>query len=174
MRKTELSKSRSRLLNAGMEVIRSQDINDKWYYNEAIGEVFGQLQSQLQSVEETIETGDLNEAEKQAEELVRYGLVLHHKVMIKSDLADIDDDSGRPIVNSLYYSLGSYMEQEDTKRDQWTDETFDELYRHTNHEIDEIRKNLNNNQLDYFLHNATDFALLSLMLLETISQQSQS
>lgn len=63
--------------------------------------------------------------------------------------------------NAFNMSLGAYIEQEAKKKDQWRDETFDMLYKHIRHELEEIDRSNTQTKL---LHNLMDLNSLAVIL----------
>ena len=83
------------------------------------------------------------------------------------------DESRRKMVNAFWFALGSYMEQEATKGDEWRDVDIGALYAHLLHEVEsEIRGNIRRGEQTYLLHNAVDAVSLSLMLLSRAMEQA--
>lgn len=107
--------------------------------------------------------------------LVRCATNLLTKVMLQLGLV-VDNDQ-LAYQSALYYTLGAYSEQEanlckgcrkrqPNKADQWRDESFHQLYKHTEHEIQEVKKGLTAKKTAaYLIHNCTDLVGLSLILL---------
>ncbi len=62
---------------------------------------------------------------------------------------------------AMLVAYGGYVEQEGKKSDQWRDETLETLYRHLDHEIDEVRRSKSKTVR---LHNAMDACSLFAML----------
>lgn len=86
---------------------------------------------------------------------------------------DRRDESRAIIVKAFYFALGSYMEQEAKKNDQWRDQNLGQLFAHTSHEMEEIRKNINEKMpMTYLLHNCVDLVGLSCMLLADVMMRS--
>jgi len=69
--------------------------------------------------------------------------------------------SREALLNAMLVSLGSYIEQEAKKKDDWQNRTFGEIYAHLKHEIVEIGRSKTKTQQ---LHNAMDACSLSAML----------
>ena len=74
-------------------------------------------------------------------------------------------ESRNKLKEAFLVAMGSYIEQEATKDDLWRDQSIGQLYAHLSHEIEEIRRNIGRDELDYLAHNAIDAVLLSTMLL---------
>jgi len=84
------------------------------------------------------------------------------------------DESREKLTQAFYFALGSYMEQEATKTDQWRGESIGQLYAHLLHEVQvEIKRNLKNNDLTYLLHNAVDAVSLSVILLAKVMEMAK-
>ena len=62
-------------------------------------------------------------------------------------------------------ALGSYLEQEGKKGDQWRDQSIGQLGDHIRHECDEIMGNIRRGEISYLEHNAMDVIELGAMLL---------
>lgn len=62
----------------------------------------------------------------------------------------------------MMLSLGSYIEQEATKKDSWRDSPYGELYAHLKHEIDELKRSKGKTVQ---LHNAIDCCTLSALII---------
>lgn len=75
------------------------------------------------------------------------------------------DISRAMLERAFYFALGSYMEQESKKDDQWRDQTIGQLYDHLLHELEEIRRNLRDSQLTFLVHNSVDAVSLATILL---------
>jgi len=76
-------------------------------------------------------------------------------------------DESRELLSKAYFmALGSYTEQEAKKDDNWRDRTTWELFQHLSHEIEEIKKNLNEKMPNtYLVHNAMDVSSLATIFL---------
>jgi len=61
----------------------------------------------------------------------------------------------------MMLSLGSYIEQEAKKKDDWRNRTFGQVYAHLKHELEEIRRSKTKTQQ---LHNCMDACSLSAIL----------
>lgn len=168
---TRQTRSRARILRAGRQVIQSGYEDDSWRAEAELGTLYGELNPKLEAVEGEMNSGDLSAAKNEANELVLDGLFLLATTMISADLLQSDMLSKDDLRCALYFGVGAYMEQEDKKSDQWVDESYFDIYRHTKHEISEIQRNINQNNLDFLVHNSTDFVILSIMLLESVSGQ---
>ena len=81
------------------------------------------------------------------------------------------DESRGFLVKAFYFALGSYMEQEAKKEDQWRDQSIGELYAHLRHEIEEVRRNLKTNDYTYLVHNCADLVGLSAILLAKVMEE---
>ena len=75
------------------------------------------------------------------------------------------DNSRVLLEKAFYFALGSYMEQEAKKEDQWRDQSIGQLYDHLKHELEEIRANMKRQELTYLVHNCVDAVGLSTILL---------
>ena len=71
------------------------------------------------------------------------------------------NDSRQKLLNAMMLSLGSYIEQEAKKKDDWRDIPFGQVYAHLKHEIEEIRRSKTKTQQ---LHNCMDACSLSAIL----------
>lgn len=170
--RNRLSNSRARLIAAGRESIQNQSDRTKPLADLNLGEVYGRLDSRIDSMEEEMSNGDLGAAKQQAEQLVIDGLTLLSKIMIYSRLISRNTATITKLEYALYFGLGVYTEQEDTKSDQWADESYGDLLDHITHEVGEIRRNVNDDQMNFLLHNSADFVTLSTMILVTIADQT--
>ena len=85
--------------------------------------------------------------------------------MSHMELTDSEDkrmvESRQQLLNAMLLSLGSYIEQESKKKDQWRDKTYGETYAHLKHEIAEIARS---KEKTVQLHNAMDACVLSAIL----------
>ena len=70
-------------------------------------------------------------------------------------------DSRQKILNAMMLSLGSYIEQEAKKKDEWRNKSFGELYAHLKHEITEIGRSKSKTVQ---LHNCMDACALSAIM----------
>jgi len=70
-------------------------------------------------------------------------------------------DSRQKILNAMMLSLGSYIEQEAKKKDEWRNKSFGELYAHLKHEIAEIGRSKSKTVQ---LHNCMDACSLSAIM----------
>lgn len=124
-----------------------------------IGSTYSYLKPLLESVDEARSNDCPDLLIEATEELVVESLFLLARVM---ELTELYSDSGveTPLTAACYFALGSYMEQERNKEDQWRDASFDTLYDHANDELGEIRENISDNELDNLLRNSVDFVLL--------------
>jgi len=75
------------------------------------------------------------------------------------------DESREILMRAFVFALGSYVEQEAKKGDNWREREIGELYNHLAHEVEEIRRNLRRSEVTYLVHNAADAVMLSCMLL---------
>jgi len=83
------------------------------------------------------------------------------------------DESRARLLNAFHFALGTYMEQEAKKGDQWRDQSIGQLYAHLDHEVEEIQTNVRKGQLRFLIHNAADAAGLSLMLLSRALEEGE-
>lgn len=83
-------------------------------------------------------------------------------------------DESRALLDKVWYlALGSYTEQESKKLDQWRDETFQNIFAHWSHEVEEIRTNLKRGDpMTHLVHNGMDMVSLSAILLVRIMQEA--
>jgi hypothetical protein len=84
---------------------------------------------------------------------------------------DREDESRNLLIAAFWFALGTYVEQEAKKNDQWRDQNVGQLYAHLAHEVDEIKTNIQRGQGRYLIHNAADAVGLSLMLLAKALEQ---
>ena len=75
------------------------------------------------------------------------------------------DESRRKLACAYAFAMGSYMEQEAKKTDQWRDQNTGQLYAHLAHELEEIWGNIRQGDKTWLLHNAADAAGLALIFL---------
>jgi hypothetical protein len=124
-----------------------------------IGSTYSYLKPLLETVHDAHATDDDDALINATEELVVESLFLLARVM---ELTDLYSDSGveTPLTAACYFALGSYMEQERHKEDQWRDDSFENLHAHATDELGEIRENIGNDDLDELLRNSVDFVLL--------------
>ena len=73
------------------------------------------------------------------------------------------DESRKMLVNASYFAIGAYTEQEAKKLDQWRDENWWQLCNHIAHEVEEIRRSINDSTK--LIHNLNDLVGLSLIML---------
>jgi len=83
------------------------------------------------------------------------------------------DLSREKLVNAFYLALGSYIEQEAKKEDQWVDQTIGQLYAHLKHELEEIKTSMAMNNMTFLLHNAIDAVMLSVILLTKVMDMAR-
>ncbi|WP_277543279.1 hypothetical protein [Haloarcula laminariae] len=163
MNKTNLANSREELLGV-LQSVRAAEEGPK--DSMQIGGIYGDLKNVLENVDDRLNSGDPDKAIQAAEHLTSLSIHLLTIVMSDSGINEEIDTT-----HSIYFALGSYMEQEGKKRDQWTEETYTEIYQHTSHEIGEIRRNINSNDLDFLLHNSVDMVLLSAILTASLKRE---
>jgi len=77
-------------------------------------------------------------------------------------------NSRHRLLNAMMISLGSYIEQEAKKKDDWRNKSFGEIYAHLRHEIEEIKRSKTKTQQ---LHNAMDACSLSAMLVAKLLEE---
>ena len=70
-------------------------------------------------------------------------------------------ESRQKIWEAMVLSLGSYVEQEAKKGDEWRDKTYGEIYGHLKHELLELARSKDRTVQ---LHNAMDMCMLSAIL----------
>ena len=89
--------------------------------------------------------------------------------MSRMDLTEEQDDrmseSRARIIRAFHVALGSYIEQEAKKLDQWRDESYGQLYGHLKHEIGEIGRSKGRT---IQIHNCIDSVMLSCILLDKV------
>lgn len=83
------------------------------------------------------------------------------------------DESRSRLFYAFYFALGTYMEQEAKKGDQWREQSIGQLYAHLSHEVEEIQTNVRKGQLRFLIHNAADAVGLSLMLLSLALEERE-
>jgi hypothetical protein len=74
-------------------------------------------------------------------------------------------ESRHMIMKAMNVALGSYIEQEATKKDQWRDQDYWTLRNHLAHEMDEIRRS---KLKTIKIHNLMDACSLSAILLAKV------
>ncbi|RLC36280.1 hypothetical protein DRH29_04895 [candidate division Kazan bacterium] len=77
-------------------------------------------------------------------------------------------ESRNKLLKAMMLALGSYIEQEAKKLDQWRDQSFGQLYAHLKHEIAEIGRSKTKTQQ---LHNCIDACALSAMLIAKLLEE---
>ena len=77
-------------------------------------------------------------------------------------------ESRRRLMRAFYVALGSYIEQEAKKLDQWRDELFGQNYGHLSHEVKEIGRSKSRAAQ---IHNCMDSAMLSLIMLDKVLEE---
>lgn len=77
-------------------------------------------------------------------------------------------ESRRRLMRVFYVALGSYIEQESKKLDQWRDELFGQNYGHLSHEVKEIGESKSRTTQ---IHNCSDSAMLSLIMLDKVLEE---
>jgi len=82
------------------------------------------------------------------------------------------DESRERLVRAFYFALGSYMEQEAKKEDQWRDQNLGQLYAHLKHELEEIRRSMQSGNLTFLLHNCVDAVSLATILLAKVMEMA--
>lgn len=124
-----------------------------------IGSTYSYLKPLLESVQDARDSGEPDRVMETTEELVVESLFLLARVM---EMTGMYSDAGveTPLTAACYFALGSYMEQESKKEDQWRDESFDDLYGDAKAEINEIQENIREDDLDALLRNSVDLVLL--------------
>lgn len=80
------------------------------------------------------------------------------------------DESRALLEQAAAFAIGSYMEQEAKKEDQWRDQGTGQLYAHLNHELQEIQGNIRQGDLTWLMHNAADAAGLALIFLAHVRE----
>ena len=81
------------------------------------------------------------------------------------------NDSRQKLLSAMMLSLGSYIEQEAKKKDDWRDRTFGQVYAHLKHELEEIRRSKTKTQQ---LHNCMDACSLSAILVAKLMFEEES
>jgi hypothetical protein len=124
-----------------------------------IGSTYTYLAPILDAIESEWEADRHDQLVLNTEELVIESLFLLARVM---ELTDLYSDSGveTPLTAACYFALGSYMEQEGNKKDQWREESIKTLYENAREELLEVRENIRDTDLDSLLRNSVDFVLL--------------
>jgi len=69
------------------------------------------------------------------------------------------------LIRAFFASLGSYIEQEAKKMDEWRDKSLGEIYAHLKHEIAEIGRSSAKTTM---LHNCMDACILSAMMVSKL------
>jgi len=90
------------------------------------------------------------------------------RMEISKDQDERMSDSRRRLIRVFHIALGSYIEQEAKKLDQWRDETFGQLYGHLKHEIEEIGRSKGRT---IQIHNCMDALMLSCILLDKVMEE---
>jgi len=80
-------------------------------------------------------------------------------------------ESRQKIWDAMMLSLGSYIEQEAKKKDDWREKTIGEIYAHLKHEIMEIGRSKSKTVQ---LHNAMDACSLSAILVAKLMEAEVS
>ena len=80
-------------------------------------------------------------------------------------------ESRRKLVNAFFMALGSYIEQEAKKGDEWREQSIGQIYAHLSHEVEEIRRNLKRGERELLIHNCIDAVMLATMLLAKVAEQ---
>ena len=78
------------------------------------------------------------------------------------------NESRDMLLKAMLISLGSYIEQEAKKKDDWREKSFGEIYAHLRHEIEEIKRSKTKTQQ---LHNCMDACSLSAMLVAKLMEE---
>jgi len=79
-------------------------------------------------------------------------------------------ESRERLIRAFYIALGSYIEQEAKKLDQWRDETYGQLYGHLKHEIEEVNRSKSRTTQ---IHNLIDCLMLSCILLDKVMEDGE-
>lgn len=138
-----------------------------------IESTYGYLKPLLETVDEAMVSEDAQKLIEATEEVVVESLFLLARVM---ELTDLYSDSGveTPLTAACYYALGSYMEQEQHKEDQWRDASLETLSSNAIAELQEIRENTADDDLDSLLRNSVDFVLLvSILFAAVLDRQDE-
>jgi len=86
---------------------------------------------------------------------------------------DRRDESRELMVKAFYFALGMYAEQESKKDDQWRDQSLNDIFAHTSHEMGEIRNNIKKGMsMTYLVHNCADLVGLSCTLLAHVMEKA--
>jgi len=93
------------------------------------------------------------------------------KMKITKQEDDRMSESRTRLIRSFNIALGSYVEQEAKKLDQWRDETFGQLYGHLKHEVGEIGRS---KARTIQIHNCMDALMLSCILLDKVLESESS
>ncbi len=84
----------------------------------------------------------------------------------KNEDERMSESRGR-LIRAFHIALGSYVEQEAKKLDQWRDESFGQLYGHLKHEVGEIGRS---KARTIQIHNCMDSLMLSCILLDKVME----
>lgn len=136
-----------------------------------VGELLGEIDNEVDVLRTMIETGNEGGMWAQGFAMVESATALLMNVMEKCGLP-AHPESARA------FALGVYSEQEGSMADdwetsdgdRWRDEPLHEpgrntdILRHLEHEVEEIRRNVERGELDYLLHNAADLLGQSAIL----------
>jgi hypothetical protein len=93
-------------------------------------------------------------------------------MMSKMEITKDEDvrmiESRLKLYKAMMLSLGSYVEQEAKKKDDWRERSFGEVYAHLLHEIQEIKRSKTKTQQ---LHNCMDACTLAAILVAKLMEE---
>ncbi len=94
---------------------------------------------------------------------------MSHMELTEAQDKRMSDSRGR-LNRAFNVALGSYIEQEAKKLDQWREETFGELFGHLKHEVAEIGRS---NRRTIQIHNCIDAVMLSCIMLDKVLEEEE-
>lgn len=158
MKDARMFESRTMLLDAMYDALQDTEVQRQG--ERPSGTIFGRLRDIVYMIEESGKSTQLYCA--------REGCALSAELI--ADLVRTEKFGTVSLRYAMHIALGSYIEQEAKKEDQWRDESFTDLYKHLLHEIDEIRRSKGKT---IRLHNAIDACGLCAMLAIKIEEEIQ-
>lgn len=82
------------------------------------------------------------------------------------------DESRELLSKAFFFALGSYLEQEVKKEDQWRDQSIGNLFSHLKHEIEEVKRDMQSGNFTHLMHDCVDAAMLSTILLARVMEEN--
>lgn len=137
--------------------------NKEEYGSKYIETSYGRMYRRLKNMVHIVPLAETKEKQ------LKYARTACHTAMaMVSDLVRTNYYGTISLYGAMMVAFGSYVEQEGKKGDQWRDESYTDLYKHLDHEIEELKRSEGRTVR---LHNAIDACCLSAMLAVKIEER---